>query len=359
MYARRFGVVIGIDAYENGVPPLASAVSDARSIAHGLRSLGFERVFELYDDEATHAALTNFFEIVLPDQLGTNDLLVVYFAGHGMVGRDGESYLLPQDSTLEVQQRGVSMQELKEAALGLEARGVLYLVDACLSGAMLRRSEGEAHRVGDAHWREIRGRRVVQVISAGKAEEAVFENRRTGLFSAALRAGLFGGKADEDLDFVITTEELGDYARRKVVVDSGGRQHPQWGTIEGGETIRLFDGRHVAGGALGTLRSLPKEEVPGMASELAKVHQLMDERRWVDAEDEIRDLIVFGPDPELYVLLAEVYLERGTEQSGAFGNEALVEEELRLAERGPLTEGQKRRIFEIRKLTKVIVRGGY
>lgn len=359
MYARRVGVVIGIDEYRHGIPRLSSAVSDARGMAVALRALGFDSVYELYDEGARRSDIVDFLRTGLYSELGPNDLLVVFFAGHGMLGEDGESYLLPQDSTTDIARYGLSMQYLKEAALGLDVRSVLYLVDACLSGTMMRRAGNASGKVEDEHWREARRSRVVQVISAASAVEEALESPGTGLFTSAIRTGLLEGEADANGDFVMTTEELGAYTSKSVIADSGARQHPQWATIEGRGTVWLYDIRRIPDRLRRIMPSIPREKIPGIGAKLADVHRLMEEMRWLDAEAKIRDLLLDDPCPELYLLLAEVYLESGAGQHGSFKHQALVDRELKQAENGPLTDNQKARLFEIRRLTKKIVRGGY
>ncbi|MEX1365825.1 MAG: caspase family protein [Nannocystaceae bacterium] len=358
-YAHRVALVIGIDEYGNGIPGLSSAVTDARRMADTFRSLGFDSVYELYDQDAERAHIVDFLRHGISDKVGANDLLVVYFAGHGMLGENGESYLLAKDSSSDVARDGLSMQYLKEAALGLDVRAVLYLVDACLSGAMMRRKGDASQQVADEHWREARRNRVVQVISAGRAEESALESRREGLFTSALRVGLLDGRADMNGDSVITTEELGTYASDIVATSSSDRQHPQWGTIEGSGTILMYDIRRVPGGVDHLFSLIPREVVPGIADELKVVHRLIDSRMWGDAELKLRDLLVDGACAELYLLLAEVYLETGFEQRGAFKYQAVIERELREAEKEDMTDNQKKRLFEIRRSMKLIVRGGY
>jgi len=358
-YARRIGVVIGIDEYDPPIARLSSAVSDARAMADALRTIGFDAVFELYDDDASRTKIMELLRSKLSREVGPNDLLVVYFAGHGMRGGDGESYLLPRDSTSDVSRRGLSMQYLKEVALGLEVRAVLYLVDACLSGAIMRRAGEQSGKLEEEYWTEARRSRVVQVISAGSAGESALENRRAGLFSAALRVGLLEGRADGDRDLVITTEELARYTSERVIDESNNRQHPQWGTLEGSGTVLMFDLYRIPDAKQKLLPQIPREEIRGMETEVAVVHRLMEEMRWSEAEVRIRELLLRDVCAELYLLLAEVYLESGASLQGGFKNRALVERELKHAEEYSLTTNQAARLFEIRRVTNRIVRGSY
>ena len=78
-------VVIGIDAYGGGIPPLTTAVNDATRLAELLRAEhGYET---LPADRASHRPaasrrerLRTLFTEELPARLGNDDRLLVYFA---------------------------------------------------------------------------------------------------------------------------------------------------------------------------------------------------------------------------------------------------------------------------------------
>ncbi|MCI5137185.1 MAG: hypothetical protein D3922_01935, partial [Candidatus Electrothrix sp. AR1] len=61
-FQRSLAVVIGIDRYSNGIPPLSTAVNDARELADILKKEehGYE-VILLTDEEATLARLKEVF----------------------------------------------------------------------------------------------------------------------------------------------------------------------------------------------------------------------------------------------------------------------------------------------------------
>ena len=123
--------------------------------------------------------------------------LVVFFAGHGFT-EDDRGYVLPHEAGPDTRSGAISVQQLKETALRTKARHVLYLVDACFSGSMLkRRASGKANDL--AFWESLAKERGVEVLTAGAAKEVVFEFDGWGAFTRALHAGLEGGAyADHD-----------------------------------------------------------------------------------------------------------------------------------------------------------------
>src|SRR5689334_9349189 len=100
-FQHSLAVVIGVDQYGNGIPALRSAVNDARRLAQLLADGHGYTVRAFLDQDASLAALKQLFTSSLPAQVGPDDRLLVYFAGHG-IALDGDSgpagYLVPQDA---------------------------------------------------------------------------------------------------------------------------------------------------------------------------------------------------------------------------------------------------------------------
>jgi WD40 repeat protein len=134
-------VSVGIDDYHNKDLHLNFAAGDACDIAcaftqagRGAGSLfGKVRGTTLLDEEATRdgvlAALRDARKGVKPD-----DLLVIYFAGHG-VKEGGDFYLLTQEAdTSKVSQTALSGKELRKQLADMPCQ-VLLILDACHSAA--------------------------------------------------------------------------------------------------------------------------------------------------------------------------------------------------------------------------------
>lgn len=98
-------LVIGIDKYKTA-SPLSYAVSDAVAIKDLLVSnFGFpeSEVTLLADEAATRLAILRAFLRFANDDVGLDDRLVVFFAGHGhtRTGSRGEiGYLVPYDADM-------------------------------------------------------------------------------------------------------------------------------------------------------------------------------------------------------------------------------------------------------------------
>ncbi|MEL6468767.1 MAG: caspase family protein [Cyanobacteria bacterium J06623_4] len=131
-------IVIGIDAYANGITPLRTAVNDARAIAQTLEKEHGYEVISLIDEAANLAALQTLTQETLPARLSDSSRLLLYFAGHGIAqdGDDGPAgYLIPSDATLGIVDSYLPMVELHDALTALPCRHFLAVLDCCFAGA--------------------------------------------------------------------------------------------------------------------------------------------------------------------------------------------------------------------------------
>lgn len=137
-FRRSIAVVIGIDGYAHGVPPLGTAVNDARRLAALLGTHHGYEVTTVLDGEATRARLVSLLTTELPAQVTADDRVCLYFAGHGVAvdGHDGPNgYLLPVDASRADETTFLSMPLVHDAIVALPCRHMLVIFDACFSGA--------------------------------------------------------------------------------------------------------------------------------------------------------------------------------------------------------------------------------
>ncbi len=233
-----WAVIIGINTYRHPeIPALSYAVNDARSIAAALARLGYtsERIFLLLDAQATRQGIEN----VLYDRLraaGTNDRLFVFFAGHGetmaLPHGDTEGFLLPHDANpRNLFTTAISMSDVRRIGQRIAAKHILFAVDACYSGFTVAQARSP-QRVDANYLRLILQDPAVQVITAGKSGEKVYEERGHGLFTMQLLKA-FEGYADADQNGVLLTTELAAFLQSRVMRETEGKQHPQFGQLAG------------------------------------------------------------------------------------------------------------------------------
>lgn len=229
-YGRRIAVVIGISRYAR-MTSLEGARRDAEATAELLRTLGFDRVYELYDEQATRVGILELVGQRLREETTAEDLVFVFYAGHGatetLPSGEKQGYLVPTEGSSEDPYvTGISMATVRDLSNRLSARHVYYAIDACYSGGLLARSRSEARGgAGD-------GRRAVQVLTAGLEGQQAIERDGRGLFTQSLLEAL-RGDADENADGRVTASELGWYVSRQVGEESRGKQTPAYGHLGG------------------------------------------------------------------------------------------------------------------------------
>lgn len=238
MYRNKVAVVIGIDKYKQW-PTLECAVADANAIKKKFSNMGFDRVFELCNNDATRLNILRLLSDKLPNILGDNDQLVIYFAGHGQTetytdesGLDAqEGYIIPVDGD-KTNYRGtaISMSKIIDISSKLKAKHVFYVFDSCYSGLGLKRSGGIEK--ADGYIKKVTSLKSVQIVTAGGKDELAGEEKGHGIFTRYFLMAL-DGKADFDSDGYITGGEIGTFLRPAVSKKTNNAQTPKFGWIMG------------------------------------------------------------------------------------------------------------------------------
>lgn len=240
----RWAVVIGIAKYKNlpADQQLRFSHRDARAFAEHLQSAaggGFapERVRLIVDEAATLAALRSSLGTWLARSAEPDDIVYIYFAGHGVVEIDGnrDGYLLPYDADpQDFYATAFSMSELRRIiSERLNARAVVLITDACHAGTLgpLRRG-GERELLLSRYVKEAGAisKGSMLMILASRENELSYEDSRWngghGVFTYCLLKGM-KGEADTDRDGVVRASELIGYVAGKVPEETKAAQHPQ------------------------------------------------------------------------------------------------------------------------------------
>lgn len=235
---KRWAVVIGVGQYESeGIPDLDFAPADARAVRDFLQSDAagpFDDVLYLENERATGSAMREALFVFL-QQADWDDLVVIYYAGHGAPdpGRPENLYLLPADADLDrLAATGFPMWDMKTALRRqIAAERVIVIADACHSAGT---ADGDV--VGGSSSNAISGgmqqlftpsRRLM--MTAADTNEFSLEDERWGghgVFTHFMLDGLRGG-GDLDGNGIVTFTELFDHVSNNVREATRGRQNPQ------------------------------------------------------------------------------------------------------------------------------------
>ena len=254
----RWAVVIGIGRYDRPqIPSLQYSVADAEQFYEVLvGKAGFkkENTLLLTDKSERRPTLRN-----IKYALGTflsrsaqkDDLVVIYYAGHGApevdprgIESDGlAKYLVPIDADPDdLYSTGFPMDEMQTIFSRIEADQVVVFLDACYSGAAGGRTfasrRTRASRVDDLFLDRLTRSKGRVIVSAARASEVSLELPELGhgVFTHYLIQGV-RGTADLDRDGIVSLQELYQYLEQQVSQKSraaGGNQHPVMkGEVEG------------------------------------------------------------------------------------------------------------------------------
>ena len=234
-YSESHALVIGINKYKSA-PPLGYAVNDAIAIARVLSDkFSFQNVHLLTDQEATRSAILERYLSLACDGTNADDRAIVFFAGHGHTVKSSRSevgYLVPWDGDIQNLASLIRWDELTRNADLIEAKHVLFLMDACYGGLAVTR----AIQPGTMRFlKDMLLRRSRQVLTAGKADEVVVD-----LGGPLPDHSVFTGHLLEALDGkamtpegILTANGVVAYVYRSVSVDLTSQQTPHFGYLAG------------------------------------------------------------------------------------------------------------------------------
>jgi WD40 repeat protein len=250
-FAHSWALVIGISAYTNDITPLHSAASDAGRLASILEQKHGYSVTLLTDAQASKAGLRQALA-GLATQVGPQDRLLVYYAGHGQTDQtqDGEEALnlIPQDADRTHTEGWLPYSEVIETLDQLTCRHFLFILDCCFAGSVRGTNMGQAKQrdlmvmpkklyferytrfIKDPAWQVLTSSAADQTSSDAPFDELA-GNPEHSPFAEALFTALEGnypGLVRDD--GVITATDLYSYLRDQVEtssMSSNRRQTPQ------------------------------------------------------------------------------------------------------------------------------------
>ncbi len=236
-------VVIGISKYADESMNLNAAVNDAELIKNYLVSKEGLNVNEtnikfITDKDATKA---NILKSVKEEFLKStdNDLLILYFAGHGWA-EEKEMYFLGHDTKKEnITKTAISQKDLQQVLTSAPARRQIFIADACHSGAtsLAYMTQVSASSLASARSVDPRASLIKNIIGSSQglavmtgasANQQAQEGPQWGghgLFTFTLMNGL-KGEADLNKDKVITINEAFIYSVIKMSQETQGKQTP-------------------------------------------------------------------------------------------------------------------------------------
>jgi len=239
---KKYALIIGISKYKNnlrGIPNLEFADVDAKAIYEFLQKPaagGFAREDMLYltNEQATNArirdALANFVS-----KAGADDLLLIFFAGHGapdpLVRQD--LYIIAHDTNIDdMPGTAIPMTMLRGYIdRNVRSKRVVLLMDACHSAGLSSGARDLGNNLSNLYlqkWLYQEDGRAI--ITSSDVNEISRESQKWGnghgVFTFYLLQGL-KGDADANRDRFVSVGELFRYVRQKVRLETNSAQNPR------------------------------------------------------------------------------------------------------------------------------------
>jgi hypothetical protein len=303
---KRYALVIGNAEYlDEDLASLASPTLDAQRLAQALSDpqIGaFDDVETLMDadNDLIKTSIERFFSNRQKD-----DLLLMYFSGHGLRNEAGQLFLAARNIKRNLlRSTGVAANFIKEIMDSSFSQRQILILDCCFGGAMVEGSKSTKEIIGEP----VQSALAFQnsgfgriIITASESMQYAFDGQsvqghiENSLFTKHLIEGLHSGKADVDKDGLIGIDELYQYAYRNVVP----LQTPSISTTSqtGQIFIALNPNSTIQPGQLspklmGAIHSDDPLYRLGAVSELASILKTGDPSMAIAAESRLRNLLL-------------------------------------------------------------------
>lgn len=213
-------LAVGINQYRNSKLNLNFARADAEAFSNLLQSGGGSlfksvQVHTLYDHEATREKILKKLDDLSLD-VGQEDVLILYYAGHGSMV-DNNFYFVPSEGSRlydasALRRDGIEARLLQEKLKHIKALKQLIVMDACQSGGSveLLATRGGSTEKAIAQLSRSAG---IHVIAAASSEQFAteFASLGHGLFTHVLLKALQGEADGAPRDGKVTIYELKSY----------------------------------------------------------------------------------------------------------------------------------------------------
>ncbi|MDZ7689574.1 MAG: caspase family protein [Balneolaceae bacterium] len=241
--ARKYALFVGNSEYDSeSLVDLDAPIADVQDLASVFRDSaigGFDEVIELINstESEIRQKISSFFLQKKPD-----DLLLLYFSGHGVLDDRGHLYLAVKDTQPDLlRATAISADFIADDMDLCRSKRQILILDCCHSGAFRRGIKAD-DQVLTASTFEGNGSGRIVLTASDRREFAmegnqVLDKANTSLFTHFLLEGIKSGNADRDGDSLITLDEWYDYAYEKVVENLPTQTPRRWVYNQEGKLI--------------------------------------------------------------------------------------------------------------------------
>jgi len=169
----------------------------------------------------------------LSDQLGQNDNLLIFYAGHGVWDEDLEQgYWLPSNAKMTSKSSWISNGTIRDYIRGIDTQHTLLIADACFSGGIFKDRSAQ-----------LEGRALVELYRM-PSRKAMTSGTLTTVPDKSVFVKYLVKNLEMNSDPVISADEIFYNLKVAVINNSPNQQVPQYGVVhqsgdEGGDFLFL------------------------------------------------------------------------------------------------------------------------
>jgi hypothetical protein len=229
MPGRRFAILVGNAVFPEdptNLPALRCAANDVKALGELLAAEkhGSYEICPIVDK--THDVGRREIYKRLRDAK-REDLVLIYFSGHGKLDEEGNLYLATRDTqTAELPPTSIPVEDIRRYMRESNAGSIIVILDCCYSGSVKKMYKGD---VSDQAIQAIRGLEGEGkfFLTAGTDTQLAVENEadENSLLTKHIIEGIRSGKADSNSDGRVSFQELCSYVQKEVPTE--GKQKPK------------------------------------------------------------------------------------------------------------------------------------
>lgn len=239
----KYALIIGNNKYNDPkLAQLKTPAADSQALAKVLddKTIGsFDEVTPLINQTETRIrrAISTFLTNKKPD-----DLVLLYFSGHGVLDDRGRLYLALKDTQVDLlKATSIPSSFVADEMDSCRSKRQILVLDCCHSGAFGRGTKGEQKAMTETTFEGSGFGRVV--LTASDSTQYAFEGDQVikqtelSLFTHFLLEGLKTGEADTNNDGHISLDEWYDYTYGKVISETPRQVPHKWSYNQQGDML--------------------------------------------------------------------------------------------------------------------------
>ena len=239
----KYALIIGNDRYDDPkLAQLKTPAADSQALARilGDASIGsFDEVMPLINQSETKVrrAISQFLAGKKPD-----DLVLLYFSGHGVLDDRGRLYLALKDTLVSLlKATSIPSSFIADEMDSCRSRRQILVLDCCHSGAFARGTKGEQKAITENTFEGSGFGRVVLTASDSTQYalegDQVIKQSDLSLFTHFLLEGLKTGEADMNHDGQVSLDEWYDYTYTRIIAETPRQVPHKWSYHQQGDLV--------------------------------------------------------------------------------------------------------------------------